>query len=112
VRAALPPQAARPAQLAPSEGDAGKTYPGLPRVQDAVWDSTITGKKNSEAWCVKWPRQIRDGFKNSKNDFISMGSCGCELAKNSPSNTVAVFEREYYCKFTYTYRQNVPDGSR
>jgi hypothetical protein len=99
-------------QPEPAAATATKSYPGLPRVQDMQWDSTVSGKKNGEAWCVKWTQEIRNNFKTSKNDLISMGQCSCELSTTSPTNHVGVFEREYFCKFKYTYRQNVPDNSR
>jgi hypothetical protein len=105
--AAGPRNAQAPAQNA---GGGQRGYPGLPKVRTDQWDSTVTGKKNADAWCPKWTKSIRDGFIGSKNDFIGMGPCGCELAKNSVSNTMpGVFVAEYFCKFDYTWRQNVPD---
>ncbi|QRR33156.1 hypothetical protein JNX00_16060 [Hydrogenophaga sp. YM1] len=107
ARATSPGNAQAPA---PNAGGGQRSYPGLPKVRTDQWDSQVTGKKNADAWCPKWTKSIRDGFIGSKNDFIGMGPCGCELAKNSVSNTMpGVFVAEYFCKFDYTWRQNVPD---
>lgn len=108
---AATPSAAQGTAASPAGGEK-RSYPGLPKVRTDQWDSVITGKKNADAWCPKWTKSIRDGFIGSKNDFISTGPCGCELAKNSVSNTMpGVFVAEYFCKFDYTWRQNVPDSS-
>jgi hypothetical protein len=93
---------------------AKKTYPGLPRVVNDEWNSSsnIAGKKQSTAWCQRWPQEIRNSFKNSANDLISIGPCSCDLDKASPANQMAaMFEAEYFCKFKYVWRQNVPDSS-
>lgn len=122
--AAVPPAAAqapaaaaqprtRPTQATPAAQNTAsekRSYPGLPKVRTSQWDSVVTGKKNADAWCPRWTKEIREGFVGRKDDFLSMQPCACERAKNSVANTMpGVFDTEYFCHFKYTWRQNVPD---
>lgn len=113
-RATAPtPAAPTPAAPAQNAASAPRTYPGLPRVRTQIWDSQFTGKQKADNWCTTTAQKLRNDFVGSKNDFISTGACSCETARNSVANTMpGVFEKEYYCKIDYTWRQNVPDNSR
>lgn len=107
--ASNPGNSAAPAQSPPREK---RSYPGLPRVLTWKWDSSVVGKNNADAWCPKWTAHIRNDLARSENELISMGPCSCEKDSTSAANKMpGAFEPEYYCKFDYTWRQNVPDYS-
>lgn len=91
---------------------ATQTYPGYPKIVKSVWDASRLNKASTEEWCSKWTKRIRDDFASSrlvpKNELLSVGACTCELDSASVSNTVGFLERDYSCKFDYTFKQYAP----
>ena len=85
---------------------------GFPKMQKGFWDAASLSKKQTEGWCAKWIKQVRDDNKAAKNEMVSVGECECKPDSHTPTNTMTAFETQYYCKFDYMIKMNAPGNSR
>jgi hypothetical protein len=84
-----------------------KSYPGLPKIIDREASDYQLNENTYPTWCKRHTQELRDSYKNSENELLSIGSCTC----NDVSVT-KMLRPDYACKFPYTFRQNVPDNSK
>ncbi|MCU4120157.1 hypothetical protein [Variovorax sp. N23] len=113
---ALASQQQQPTAVASSESQGGqapaKSYPGYPRTEESTWWASGINKASIDGWCAKWIKRVRDDLKAANNELVSTETCGCKLDASAPTNSVGMFEKEYYCQFPYVMKLNSPGNSR